>query len=223
MKLDKKEDAKEIADKIEELSSNLTTIYLEGNTLGIEAAEAIGDALKKANKFQFAHFKDLFTGRLKTEIPHAIKHLTNGISESGARLELLDLSDNAFGPIGMKALVDFLGSVSCSEMKILKLNNNGLGVQGSTLLSTVVHKLTKLEVLICGRNRLENDGSIAMAKSLQKISNLTKLEMFQNGIRKEGMAEISLALKANPNLIELNLNDNTMANEGKLVLRFKNK
>ena len=151
---------------------------------------------------------------MKTEIPDALKHLTNGILKAKAKLEELDLSDNAFGPIGMKALVSFLGSDCCSELKVLKLNNNGLGIQGSTLLSTVIDKLTKLEILICGRNRLENDGSIAMSKSLQKLVNLKRLELFQNGIRFEGMKEISLAMQSNRNLIELNLNDNTMTDEG---------
>jgi len=227
LKLDNASDAQKIADSISNESSNLVTINLEGNTLGIEAAELIGQSLEKASKLRFALLKDLFTGRLKTEIPDALKHLTNGILKANAKLEELDLSDNAFGPIGMKALVDFLGSESCSELKVLKLNNNGLGVQGSTLLSTVVDKLTKLEVLICGRNRLENEGSIAMSKSLQKLSNLTRLEMFQNGIRFEGMKEISLALQSNKNLVELNLNDNTMTDEGaKLIadgLKFLSK
>ena len=214
LKLNEAEDATEIANAIEDQSADLTTINLEGNTLGIPAAEVIGKALESASKLKFALLKDLFTGRLKTEIPDALRHLTNGILKANAKLEELDLSDNAFGPIGMKALVDFLGSESCADLKILKLNNNGLGIQGSTLLSTVVHKLTKLEVLICGRNRLENDGSIAMSKSLQKLTSLKRLEIFQNGIRFEGMKEISLALQVNKNLEELNMNDNTMTDDG---------
>lgn len=214
LKLNEAQDANEIANAIRDQSAELITINLEGNTLGIPAAEVIGQALESASKLKFALLKDLFTGRLKTEIPDALRHLTNGILKANAKLEELDLSDNAFGPIGMKALVDFLGSESCANLKILKLNNNGLGIQGSTLLSTVVQKLTKLEVLICGRNRLENDGSIAMSKSLQKLNSLKRLEIFQNGIRFEGMKEISLALQANTNLVELNLNDNTMTDEG---------
>lgn len=214
LKLNNGEDAVEIADAIRNQSDDLVTINLEGNTLGIEAAEVIGKALESASKLRYALLKDLFTGRLKDEIPDALKHLTNGLRKANAKLEELDLSDNAFGPIGMKALVDFLASESCSELKVLKLNNNGLGIGGSTLLSTVVDKLTKLEVLICGRNRLENVGSIAMSKSLQKLNNLTRLEMFQNGILCDGMKEIALVLQSNKELVELNLNDNTMTDEG---------
>lgn len=49
---------------------------------------------------------------------------------AGAQLTELDLSDNAFGPNGMKGLVDLLPSASCFTLQVLKLNNNGLGPQG---------------------------------------------------------------------------------------------
>ena len=49
---------------------------------------------------------------------------------SGAKLIELDLSDNAFGPNGMKGLVDFLKSDSCFSLQELRLHNNGLGVTG---------------------------------------------------------------------------------------------
>jgi len=47
-----------------------------------------------------------------------------------ANLVELDLSDNAFGPNGMNGLTDFLRSSSCYSLRELRLNNNGLGIQG---------------------------------------------------------------------------------------------
>jgi Ran GTPase-activating protein 1 len=44
----------------------------------------------------------MFTGRMKTEIPPALQNLGRGIMTAHARLVELDLSDNAFGPIGKK-------------------------------------------------------------------------------------------------------------------------
>jgi len=49
---------------------------------------------------------------------------------AGARLVELDLSDNAFGPNGMIGLTEFLRSSSCYSLRELRLNNNGLGIQG---------------------------------------------------------------------------------------------
>ena len=47
-----------------------------------------------------------------------------------AKLEELDLSDNALGPVGMEGLVQFLKSPVCYSLKCLRLNNNGLGIYG---------------------------------------------------------------------------------------------
>jgi Ran GTPase-activating protein 1 len=49
---------------------------------------------------------------------------------SGAQLVELDLSDNAFGPIGVEGLAMLLRSQSCHALQVLKLNNNGLGIGG---------------------------------------------------------------------------------------------
>ena len=47
-----------------------------------------------------------------------------------ANLVELDLSDSAFGPNGMIGLTEFLCSSSCYSLCELRLNNNGLGIQG---------------------------------------------------------------------------------------------
>ena len=52
---------------------------------------------------------------------------------SGARLVELDLSDNAIGPMAVPGIKDFLASESAFELKILKLNNCGLGSAGKVL------------------------------------------------------------------------------------------
>lgn len=49
---------------------------------------------------------------------------------AGARLTILDLSDNAFGPDGVDGIKKLLMSESCYGLNTLKLNNNGLGIGG---------------------------------------------------------------------------------------------
>lgn len=213
LKLDTGTDAQVIVDAIASCP-DLETLILEGNTLGIDAAAAIGQVLEQKPTLKKALFKDLFTGRLKTEVPVALKHLLDGIQKSGASLQQLDLSDNAFGPIGAKALKPFLTSSSSEKLEILLLNNNGLGIQGGSLLSEALCLLSELRILVCGRNRLENDASILIGASLAKLHNLVELEMPQNGIRAEGIAAISQAIKANPKLEVLNLNDNIITSKG---------
>lgn len=102
------------------------------------------------------------------------------------------MSDNAFGPNGIKGAVNLLSSPACFSLKILTLNNNGLGIGGAKVRSFIVrvccvlnlwpvkilsrallnchqaaadagHKFA-LEEFTSGRNRLENEGAKMMAE-----------------------------------------------------------
>lgn len=52
----------------------------------------------------------------------------------GARLVELDLSDNAIGPMAMPGIQDYLASEDACELKVLNLNNCGLGIAGVVCL-----------------------------------------------------------------------------------------
>lgn len=49
---------------------------------------------------------------------------------AGARLTILDLSDNAFGPDGVKGIEKLLKSSACYSLQELRLNNCGMGIGG---------------------------------------------------------------------------------------------
>lgn len=49
---------------------------------------------------------------------------------SGACLRVLDLSDNAFGPDGVKGIEKLLRSTACYTLQELRLNNCGMGIGG---------------------------------------------------------------------------------------------
>ncbi|XP_074602600.1 uncharacterized protein LOC141856227 [Brevipalpus obovatus] len=211
LKLDSQQDAAKIVDSIRGCP-NMKYFNLEGNTLGVDAAGAIAEAFESASNFKYAILKDIFTGRLKNEIPLALKSLSQGIILSNTRLTELDLSDNAFGPIAMEALAPFLEHEACESLKILRLNNNGLGPSGSKILGRALQNLKKLQVFICGRNRLENPGAKAIAAALEMMPDLKQVEMIQNGINTPGIEALSHAVKENLEI--LNLSDNTMKVEG---------
>ncbi|XP_059153142.1 ran GTPase-activating protein 1-like [Physella acuta] len=223
LKLNSREDAKEIVDAIRKCS-NLTALRMEGNTLGVDAAEEIAKALGHHPEFERALWSDMFTGRLKTEIPVALKHLGAAIIGAKCRLVEIDLSDNAFGPNGVVGLVDLLKSESCYSLQELKLNNNGLGIGGGKMLAECLNECHKssvsagrplsLRVFISGRNRLENDGAIALASAFKAIGTLEFLAMPQNGINHQGISALADAVAANKQLKHLNLNDNTFTAKG---------
>lgn len=216
--------------------NNTSTVHflnLDGNTLGVNAAEAIGEALKKHPEFRKALWKNLFTRRLKTEIPLALKHLGAGLISARAQLTVLDLSDNALGPNGMKGLEEFLRSPVCHTLQELYLNNCGLGPEGGRMLSEALldlHENAKkagtplqLRIFVAGRNRLENTGAKALSKAFQTLKTLEEISMPQNSIYHPGATCLAKGFKMNRHLRVLNLNDNTLTVKGtaKMVQVFK--
>ncbi|CAH1123149.1 unnamed protein product [Ceutorhynchus assimilis] len=227
LKLDTEEDAKPVIEAINNCPQ-LEYLNLEGNTLGVDAAKAIAQSLEKHGEFKRALWKDLFTGRMKTEIPKALEFLGAGLVTAGARLTELDLSDNAFGPIGVEGLAALLRSSTCYALQELRLNNNGLGITGGKILASALTdcynsskqegKPLALKVFIAGRNRLENDGAKALSEVFKLIGTLEEVAMPQNGIYHRGITALSEAFRHNTNLQILNLNDNTIGSKGAFSL-----
>ncbi len=70
--------------------------------------------------------------------------LGGGLILAQAKLEELDLSDNALGPVGMEGLVQFLKSPVCYSLKCLRLNNNGLGIYGGRVCHCYIISFTTI-------------------------------------------------------------------------------
>ena len=213
LRLNTADDSEIICKELE--SKQVKVLILQGNTFGIEASEIIGQELARHPELKEAHFKDMFTSRGREEVPVALGHLLKGINDSGAELTLLDLSDNAIGPIGAPAVIEFLGSPAAIKIEKLSLNNCGLGPEGSSTIAPYISKLTELREFICGRNRLENHGAKNMSGALSELNKLEILKMPQNGIHVEGFKSIINALMANIETItDVDFSDNTIKSEG---------
>lgn len=71
------------------------------------------------------------------------------IINSGAQLEALDLSDNAFGPDGVEAVRELLVSPAGFSLQSLRFHNNGLGPGGGKVgvtFSTLICLLSSVLV-----------------------------------------------------------------------------
>lgn len=76
---------------------NLEVLDFRGNTLSVLAGKLIAESLKTRRELKECIWSDMFTGRLKDEIPLVLDALGEALTASGCRLTTLDLSDNAFG------------------------------------------------------------------------------------------------------------------------------
>lgn len=227
LKLDSEASVEELVHEIEQYQG-LRALCLEGNTVGVDAAQAIAKALESKDLLQRCYWSDMFTGRLRSEIPTALRSLGSALMSAGARLTELDLSDNAFGPDGVKGIEQLLKSPSCHTLRVLKLNNCGMGIGGGKILADALiesHRQSsahgaplKLRVFVAGRNRLENEGARALAKAFQLMGSLEEVHMPQNGINYAGVMVLAAAMRHNPELRVLNFNDNTFTKRGSLAM-----
>lgn len=219
LKLDTRED---IAPYLAEYDPALVEeIHFGGNTIGIEAAQALAEFLEKTEVLKVADFADIFTGRLITEIPQALSAICDALKNKTSLVEI-NLSDNAFGGRSVDPMVPFL--TTNRSFQILKLNNNGLGPAGgaviadallqSALLSKKEGKPSNLRTVICGRNRLEDGSASAWAAAFRAHGGLTEIRMPQNGIRMDGISELVRGISACKGLELLDLEDNTFGELG---------
>ncbi|KAG0745459.1 hypothetical protein G6F57_002140 [Rhizopus arrhizus] len=223
LKLNTAEDVQEFVDTINQMD-DLEVIKLSGNTIGVEAGQALAEALKTKTKLKQALLSDIFTGRLLSEIPLALKALCDAFEQ--VDLLELDLSDNAFGPAGARPLIDFL--TNTKTLQTLRLNNNGLGIGGGTMVAKALqanadqakaeNRISSLRTIICGRNRLEDGSSKALAQAFASHGTLQVVRMPQNGIRPDGIRTIIEGLKECKNLQHLDLQDNTFTAKGSKAL-----
>ncbi|KAI8915759.1 hypothetical protein EDD86DRAFT_221556 [Gorgonomyces haynaldii] len=201
-------------------------ISLGGNTWGVDAAKRLSQALKNQQELTTLYFSDMFTGRLKDEIPLCLEAMIDALVDK-QHLVHVDLSDNAFGPHGAKPLMRLI--IENRNIRYLRLNNNGLGIEGMRLISQALieahEKQAKLglkdnlQVIIAGRNRMESPGVGHLANALKHYKDsLLHVQIPQNSIRPDGVQVLMEALKEVPLLQHLDLQDNTFTEPGSLAL-----
>lgn len=215
--------AADISKHIKPLEDNadVEEIHLEGNTIGVEASEAIAKVLETKKNLKYANLADIFTGRLLSEIPQALDALLTALLKC-PNLHTINLNDNAFGLNTVEPLRPFLSQHT--PLQHLYLNNNGLGPSAGTLVAEALVKLADnkatarkegkqvpyLETVVCGRNRLETGSMAAWVKAYTANNKVKTVKMVQNGIRQEGIATLlQHGLSNCSELDTLDLQDNT--------------
>ena len=204
---DTREQIHEGSQHLLEHSHKVTEIVLSQNSYGPEACKAIAESISKCENLRVANFSDIFTGRLREQVVTSMVYLSEALLNC-TKLEVLNLSDNAFGPDGVRAFSVLLENAP--NLKEINVTNNGLGPESARLIAEGLKKnpLIKLEVFSAGRDRLENPGIIELAQVFGQMQSLRKISIPQNGIKKEGMVALFRNLLNNPELQILEVNDN---------------
>lgn len=225
LKFDAKKDIEPYLNELES-KSNLLKLDFSGNTIGIEASEALAAAiLKHKDTLVEVDFSDLYTGRLNTEIPQSLGHLLPAFLQC-SHLKIVNLSDNAFGLQTIDPIEDYLAKAVSIEHLIL--SNNGMGPFAGARIGKSLYKLSQakkqqgkvsLKTFICGRNRLENGSTNYLSIGLRNHEDLLVVKLYQNGIRPNGIKNlIKNGLSQNKKLQVIDLQDNTLTTKASVIL-----
>uniref|UniRef100_A0A8C0E6A5 Ran GTPase activating protein 1 n=1 Tax=Bubo bubo TaxID=30461 RepID=A0A8C0E6A5_BUBBB len=205
LKLNTAEDAEEVIKQIEEFDG-LEALRLEGNTVGVEAAKVIAKALEKKSELKRCHWSDMFTGRLRSEIPPALISLGDALITAGAQLVELDLSDNAFGPDGVRgfeALLKSPTSVAMAEtlkalrqIEVINFGDCLVRSKGAVAIADAVkeglHKLKELNLSFC---EIKRDAALTVAEAIEDKAELERLDLNGNCLGEEGCEQLQEILE----------------------------
>jgi Ran GTPase-activating protein 1 len=186
--------------------SKVRSINLSGNSYAIAACKWLAEnVVSKMTNLSIVNFSDMFTSRLKTEIPLAMVNLMDALMDKEIRL--LNVRDNAFGPIGVESLSKFLSK--CATLKSLNVSNCGLGPKGSSMIAEylMANEMLMLTEFYACRSKLEQDGMNAMSEVFLKQKCLQVIDVNQNG-SKMGLRKLFEALTECKDLRHVNVNDN---------------
>ncbi|KAJ7171128.1 hypothetical protein C8R46DRAFT_1087768 [Mycena filopes] len=193
----------------------ITTFSVDGNSIGTEAGETLRELLDAMPILKSANFSNIFSQRQKEEIPDTLAAICQGLKSKSTLLEL-DLSDNAIGVLAIESIVPLL--VENRSLRVLKINNVGLGPTAATiaakalhlgaLLNTMHHRPSSLRVLICGRSRLEDGSALAWSEAFAEHPDLAAVHIPTNDICEVGLTAIAQGLQRCPALRYINVSDN---------------
>lgn len=108
-------------------------ITLGGNSYGFEACEWVANTLdsRETPALKAIDFSNIFVSRLRAELPKSLEIMATVLHKK--QLIEVDLSDNAFGPDGVRAFECLLKSGN--SLKIFKVTNCGLGPEGGEMIA----------------------------------------------------------------------------------------
>lgn len=229
LKLTSADDIKPYLDDLSK-SERITKLDFSGNTIGIEASSALSKFIADHDSVKLnvteINFADLYTSRLVDEVVNSLNLLLPVLLKC-PKLEILNLSDNAFGLRTIDILERYISNAV--NLKHLILSNNGMGPFAGERIGKALFQLAEkkkkegkpfLETFICGRNRLENGSAACLALGLKNHGQgLKVVKLYQNGIRPKGVATlIKYGLKYNTGLEVVDLQDNTFTTSASLIL-----
>jgi Ran GTPase-activating protein 1 len=183
--------------------NDTTTVRLCSKSFGTEAAAEAKRVLSGLKAVTRADLSDIIAGRPEVEALEVLKTIVGSLPAD--KLNALDLSENALGEKGVRALMSQLSEMK--HLKEVKFMNNGLSELSVALLEQSL-PTQELETLHFHNNMSGSGGAKAAAKIVMKTPHLSDFRMSSSRVRADGGIELLRAISVRaPTIRRLNLSD----------------
>ena len=201
---------------LKDLDAGVDYVKLSGKSFGDGSAQIAAEALERSiPTLTYLNIADIIASRPEDEAKRALTIISDSL-ESCKHLKLIDLSDNALGAKGIRAVGTLLAGQEALEE--LFLCNNGLAADAGDLITEALLETTptKLCRLHFHNNLLETAGAISLAPIVENSPKLEDFRFSSLRLGREGAVRICEALKERigSTLKHLNLSDNNFGEEG---------
>mmetsp|Transcript_21553 Transcript_21553/g.25956 ORF Transcript_21553/g.25956 Transcript_21553/m.25956 type:complete len:501 (-) Transcript_21553:594-2096(-) len=192
-----------------------TKVRLSTRSFGMDAAPVAAAALKNnASTLEELDVSDILAGRPTDEARQALRTIIDGASS--AQLKSLDVSDNALGEVGVRALTSLLPHQT--RLETLKLLNDGISAEAAGAANELMVNAHTLKTLHFYNNMSGDKGAMAMAALVKRATKLESYRMSCTRVMEDGMAAVGEALGTLSTLKWIDLKDNNACASGGAVL-----
>ena len=191
---------------------SFTRVALGGKSYSREASKVVAEALKLEALAGVTAYDlaDIIAGRPEEEALEVLMDVVGAIDPE--RAELLDLSDNALGEKGVRALMGMLGGMK--NLHTLLFHNNGLSELSVSLIAECLQKPSGIKVLEFDNNMSGSGGAIAVAALLPSCPSLVSFRMSSSRVRPDGGEALCKAIcDMPPTLRHLDVSDSMYGGE----------
>eukprot|EP00048_Salpingoeca_helianthica_P006343 m.97504 g.97504 ORF g.97504 m.97504 type:complete len:582 (+) comp13980_c0_seq2:182-1927(+) len=222
-----------LAQILDALGPDITSLNISGNNLGSQGGSVIGRFLTTNTTLKTLVMENIELGpdglefvSMALRLNKSIKELRlaeNGLDalamegfaralEDNTVLEVVDLHANAIESQGTQTLARAL-RVNRS-VKVLDLSDNRIGQNGARALGHMLETNTTLHTLLLRFNGFAHHGASAIAAGLRTNRSVRVLDLSFCVVTDSGAIALAQMLEANPVLVELILKDSDIGNNG---------